>query len=190
MQCRRSLAGAGVGQPCEISSVDGADDCGSGSICLPDARLMGEIRVGRCVAYCDGDAQAPACRGAGQRSAITMSGQLPLCLPACDPLVGDCVTAGELCIVVGQPQVAVCVPASPGTSKAQGEACACANCCASGLGCVDAGRVPGLHCAQRPCCARYCIAGVEGQCAQGEACRALGATSDPLTRSVGVCALR
>jgi hypothetical protein len=79
---------APVGAPCKVeeSGTSGVDDCEIGAMCWNVDPLTLE---GQCVSFCQGTEANPSCP-AGHTCSIHNAGLLILCLPTCDPLVGDC----------------------------------------------------------------------------------------------------
>ncbi len=145
--------------------------------------------VGTCTEFCVGTAQSNSCPQTGNECNMLNNGVLNLCLPDCNPLnAGEC-PPGQICVAAYQGSSLggfICFPpAAQGTS---GEECTCANCCAEGHLCTDAGSY-GVDCAFNLCCTEYCDLNDGSFTCQGtgQVCVPLFSASDPNFANVGAC---
>jgi hypothetical protein len=145
------------GDPCTArgSSVTGIDDCDSGSMCF---FVDHDTNVGTCVSFCMGNEDNPICQDPATICASEFDGVLPLCLPACDPLLQDCERGG--CYATPDRDFA-CAPTF-GIGLGAGQTCGHEWECAPGYTCHDGTEVP--DCVGERCCAPLCDITVPGQC--------------------------
>ncbi len=139
------------GESCtmEGSAVSGLDDCDATSMCLVDDPAVLE---GTCVSMCTGDSTNPVCPPS-TGCANTNDGAIILCLPTCDPLLGDC-EGNDACAPFHDDQF-LCTPSWE--SAAAGVACETFTACAPGLSCQASEVVapscdPGIP----GCCTPWC----------------------------------
>ncbi len=139
---------AQVGEPCTVvdGPFSGVDDCDISAMCWnPDPDTL----VGECIAFCSGSEANRLCE---DPATVCFQGYdtLIACLPACDPLVGDC-DPGEQCMFDGEDYGSfVCMPDFLVGAQAYGHDCAGLVGCGTGLVCRPAADVPG--CATTDCC--------------------------------------
>lgn len=157
---------AGPGEPCVVIGhpTSGLDSCGKHAMCWDvDAE-----HNGTCVPLCFGDTEniEPHCLEEGQACLIANGGALPVCLPACDPLVNDC-PGGQVCI----PGVAefACAPDASGPGGGLFTGCAAGNTCDPGLVCAAAGNAAQCDDGSDECCLALCDRGAPA-CPQGQVC--------------------
>ncbi len=142
---------ASVGDPCTVdgTGVSGADDCERDAMCW---NVDPETGTGTCVAFCEGSEANPVCTDPETTCNILNDGVLILCLPNCDPLLGDC-NEGENCYPTAG--VFSCVPDASDRGGAYGDPCQFLNVCDAGLFCSLPAGVPGCTGAEG-CCTPYC----------------------------------
>jgi len=180
---------ADVGEPCTVQGheTSGLDDCDLGLLCVFVDDVTG---IGECVDLCDGVLENPLCREEGHVCSITNEGFLTLCLPACDPLLGDC-PEGEGCFPTPN-DVFVCATLTEDPGGGQGEPCEHINDCVPGHVCTGSAANP--DCMGMYCCSAYCDVNAGLPCPGAE----LGVTCQPWFEpgaappgyeDVGVCAL-
>lgn len=138
------------GEACTVvdGPFSGEDDCQISSMCWnPDPESL----VGECVAFCGGSEANPICENPATRCYLGYDGLVNLCLPACDPLVGDC-DANEACMFAGDANDGefVCMPSFLVGAQSYGDDCEGLVGCGTGLVCRPAADVPG--CATGACC--------------------------------------
>jgi len=169
-----------AGDPCMHDGViAGTDTCTEDTWCIGSFDTTGRPWDGVCYPLCVGD----GCEDDGVCVGI---GALPVCAPACDPLLPGACGGAEACILRGFTEGFVCFPAGA-DPNGQGEPCETA------IGCE-----PGLHCSQNVaectaeeyCCTELCDAtDPEAVCAseaEGASCVALGVET-PGQDHVGAC---
>lgn len=181
------------GQPGDACTAEGGggsgvDDCDVGVMCWD---VDPETGQGVCLALCEGSPDAPLCSDPDTSCSITNDGVLPLCLPACDPLLQDC-PGGQGCYWLFDESF-VCAPDVSGDLGGEGEACDgfTLNLCDPGLQCMPAEAVPGCTSATS-CCSVFCdLEDVDPGCLEGQECTALFAEGEapPGTEFYGVCAI-
>ena len=131
---------AGPGDACtaEGNGLLGLDSCDAQSMCFNlDENLEGE-----CVSHCVGSENNPYCNQPDHFCSIGGEGILALCIPTCNPLLGDCET-GEACVPVETGFV--CAPDASGPDAGvAGDPCEFVNACDPGLLCANAADVLSL----------------------------------------------
>lgn len=169
----------GVGEPCTVegSGVSGLDSCSVGSMCWDIDIVLGE---GTCVAYCTEsvDRVDPAFRCvAGART-------LSICLPQCDPLVGDC-PEGLVCVPSFSKTFACGIPEDELVDPF--ETCTTDRACPERHACVDAADVSFCDDPGR-CCAPFCDLEAPA-CPAGTACVPFVPPEDAtvFNEDIGVC---
>lgn len=186
--------GGGVGDPCQIdmgeSVFSGLDNCAEGNICLNfdfDTGLGGA-----CVEFCDTEGK---CLETAGGNAVCVEGSnmgvLPICLPACDPLLQDC-PDDQGCY--GDPSLDGFICFSPDTGMGDGTdnaPCEFTNACAPGFSCQDAATVEGCDANAIACCTPFCsVSGGDAACAPMEDCVPFYPSNPPAgLEDVGVCAI-
>jgi hypothetical protein len=142
-------APAQPGEPCTVlgSPVSGVDNCDIGAMCWD---VDFDTGMGTCIALCTGSIDDPDCADASTSCQISNDDSLNLCLPTCNPLLGDC-PAGQGCYPGDE--AFHCSPDASGAAGAQGDECLFVNVCDPGLACVF-GDFAG--CADDTCCSQYC----------------------------------
>jgi hypothetical protein len=152
--CRPIAANAAqLGDTCAVrgEATSGMDDCGLGLMCW-------NVRGGRgtCVALCECGPMAPSCPAPGLTCTVANGGNLPLCLPPCDPILQDC-PAGEGCYPQSQSVGFVCAADASGTEgTTPGDPCEFVNACSPGQVCAGPTNVAGCDPAAVGCCAAIC----------------------------------
>lgn len=140
------------GDTCTVegSGVSGIDDCALAAMCWD---VDGKTNMGICVAFCDGDEDAPFCSNPDEGCSISNDGVLILCLAKCDPLLQDCPEGGAC---YPEDNGFFCSPDASGPDLgAIGDPCEYINVCDPGGWCANAEAVP--DCAGAiGCCAAYC----------------------------------
>jgi hypothetical protein len=81
----------------EGSGTSGIDTCELGAMCW-NVDTDGD---GTCIEICSGSSDDPQCTTPGTTCAIANGGAIAVCMPTCDPLIGDC-PAGQGCYPVGE----------------------------------------------------------------------------------------
>jgi len=134
-----------VGGVCTVEGgpYSGVDDCDLGAMCFGVDPVTLE---GTCVAICEGSPVNPEC-APDSTCLIAYDGNLVVCLPSCDPLLGDCV-GSEACVPATEGFA--CIPAA---GAGPGEPCEHIDVCG-----------PGLTCAPSEAVAATCDPGFEGCC--------------------------
>jgi hypothetical protein len=143
------------GEPCTVedSPVSGLDSCELGAMCW-DVDLA--TNVGTCVGFCTGSEAAPECPPS-DRCVIANEGVLILCLPACDPVLGDC-DEGQVCRPEAADGSFVCIPAT-GARAGYGDPCTNLYDCGEGLACASSMQMQGIgQCTLdvAGCCTAFC----------------------------------
>lgn len=143
----------GLGEACTAPEgpVGGVDDCGEGLMCWGIGPGQTE---GRCIELCSGSLEQPVCSGGETFCSIYNDGSLPICLPSCDPLGGDC-PSGETCIPQGGGSQFVCAVDASAEGGSYGDPCLAFNKCDPGLYCAPSSVVPGCT-ASEGCCTQFC----------------------------------
>ncbi len=160
----------------------GTDDCDGDGSCWGAAAIF-QPWTGICRPFCKGTVANPLCDLPGEECA---GGELPLCLPKCDPLAQDCPGGGETCWYRPETGGFVCTPSTQ--IAGVGDNCFLSYDCQSGLVCMDNSVVPG--CQYEECCTELCDLNGGTTCtleAQGAECVAL--STKPEIMNVGACIL-
>lgn len=89
----------------EGSGASGIDTCDVGLMCW---NVDAETLEGQCISYCSGTPDDPMCEAPDDTCSITNDGVLAICLPECDPLLGDC--NGNTVCVPSPAEAFTCVP--------------------------------------------------------------------------------
>lgn len=144
------------GDPCTAEGpTSGIDNCDIGTMCMfvdPDTDQ------GTCVPFCMGNEDNYLCEDPSTACAIEFDGNITTCLPACDPLLQDCLQGG--CYATPDDSF-VCGP-TIGIGLGAGQTCGHEWECAQGYTCYDGAHVP--DCEGDRCCAPFCDITVPGQC--------------------------
>lgn len=145
----------GPGDDCVVPGKfgDGVDNCDKGSICL-DLDNDGKAT---CVAYCTGSMENPKCPGAEDKCSFLFEPTVPVCFPACDPLIQNC-SAGETCVpneaALGAPFF-VCMPrVYPEIPGKYADSCYALSGCDPGNLCIFGENLP--TCKTTYCCSVWC----------------------------------
>lgn len=85
--------------------MSGLDTCDVGLMCW---NVDAETLEGQCISYCSGTPDDPTCEAPDDTCSITNDGVLAICLPECDPLLGDC--NGDTVCVPSRAEAFTCVP--------------------------------------------------------------------------------
>jgi hypothetical protein len=145
-------------QPGEECSSDGpvagTDSCDKGAMCWG----VDDKNIGTCVALCTGSPDASMCEPGPSGPLVCVianDGALNLCLPACDPLLQDCLDPNEVCYPISDGFT--CAPDASGEEGQHNDSCAFINTCDKGLMCADAAFV-GAGCVPpaTSCCTEFC----------------------------------
>ena len=174
------------GSECTLTEggINGEDTCDNTSMCYD---IDPETGFGTCVELCTGAPENALCPITGETCQILNGGVLPLCLPACEPLVaGSCPEGTKLRGGLGDTLGGfICFP--PAAEGITGESRECANCCADAHMCTDAASY-GPDCAFDLCCTELCSVSEDAGClGSGQVCVALFEATDPLYADVGSC---
>lgn len=179
------VQGEGVaGDPCDVqdNKYSGFDNCGKGLLCMfTDQAGMGGI----CIEFCD---VAMSCPMTGAACEIYNEGVLPICLPACDPLIQDC-PEGQACYQ-GAAGFACFKNVAPPDKGGQGSECKSVNICQGGYHCADAALLP--DCAGEGCCTAFCaVSEGDANCPDGLMCLPFFAEDEPPPEyaDVGICSI-
>lgn len=160
-----------AGDDCTVegSAVSGIDSCDVGLMCwdVDEETLQGE-----CISYCTGTPDDPQCEDLDETCSITNDGVLALCLPQCDPLLGNC--AGDTVCVPTPSDEFTCVP--QGVSG-----------CPSGMVDVPPEFVAGCV-AGEACCTPYCDTSEGTNCEPETECVPFFLDEPPVGHeNLGVC---
>lgn len=179
-----------IGESCTVldNALSGLDSCELGAMCWNVDPFTG---VGVCHALCSGSPFAPECADPVMGCAQFDPFVLPVCVPACDPLVQDC-ALGQTCLPLGD---FVCLGDASGGAGVQGDPCEALNVCDPGLVCINGALVP--DCATFGCCSAWCDlddAESDAACAasagEGAACSPFFPDDPPAgLENLGVCIL-
>ena len=169
------------GDPCTAAGMglSGFDDCAEGARCWE----VDEMDHGTCVALCTGSEAAPMCE---EGFACVFSEFLFLCLPACDPLMQNCVD-GDVCIPFIDSFVCVLGRSPPGQVF---DTCEYANSCDVGLYCTA---TAAIECDANAiaCCVPFCdVTDPDFVCpGTGQACVSMyeAGMAPPEYAKVGIC---
>ena len=157
---------APAGAPCSVLDhpTSGLDDCVKHAMCWD----LGPDLHGTCVAMCLGDGfNQASCLDPDHLCVQANDNVLLVCLPRCDPLLGDC------------PEGQVCIPSAtdfacaPDASGAGGQAftpCAAGNTCDPGLVCADSSHTALCDPDLPECCLPFCDLDQFDSCPPDTAC--------------------
>lgn len=130
----------------------GLDDCDAGLMCWD----VGPSDQGVCVPICNGCAPDPQCPE-GRLCASGNGNFHYMCLPACDPLLQDCIE-GNQCVLGDEGFV--CAPDVSGPEGQIYDDCTRANGCDHGLMCAPPDAAPGCTGSESAgCCLPFCVVG-------------------------------
>lgn len=149
------------GEPCHVvPGQAGPDTCDIGSFCWSTDPVTGE---GICVENCQGSPNSPTC----DPNNVCLPMAVPICLPACDPLLQDC-PSGDSCLPLVESFT--CFPAAdPGGSTF--DPCDGLDQCAPGLVCVSTASAVECDKDEAGCCSPYCDLDDVNSCAgAGQEC--------------------
>lgn len=165
-------APAGVGEPCTRDDQTGADSCDAETLCID----------GTCKLMCVPEWQCPV----GMVCVNHIDFVLPLCEPACDPLMPLC-AAGELC--VPSFDAFACVADKSGAEGQAGDPCEYLSACDLGLECTSPANVPGCAPDNAGCCSPYCDVTLPNTCpVPGQSCVPyFGQDPPPGFETLGIC---
>lgn len=144
-----------LGDACtaENSGVSGVDSCDAGLMCFG---VDAETNIGECIELCGCGPAQGTCTGEGTVCTITNGGELPICLPTCDPLLPaeeSLCSDGFGCYLAGGNFQ--CAPDASGDLGAYGDPCEFINACDSGLACLGTASQPACG-SDVGCCAPTC----------------------------------
>ena len=157
---------APAGAPCSVLDhpTSGLDDCVKHAMCWD----LGPDLHGTCVAMCLGDGfNQASCLDPDNLCVQANDNVILVCLPRCDPLLGDC------------PEGQVCIPSAtdfacaPDASGAGGQAftpCAAGNTCDPGLLCADSSHTALCDPDLPECCLPFCDLDQFDSCPPDTAC--------------------
>jgi len=179
---------AHAGESCTVAGgvLTGADSCDLESMCL---HVDPDTLVGTCVANCGGFSHDPQCP-LGTACLVDADWVLHLCLPLCEPLLGDC-PMGQACIHNGfQPATFVCMPDLPGVPGALFAGCDRLG-CAPGLFCGDPQAAAECDPELPGCCLPFCDLEAPGCPGAMQTCQPFFGDdpAPPLHKHVGRCTL-
>lgn len=174
-----------AGDQCDVEGgkYTGVDDCAEGLLCmLTDQDGEGGV----CIEFCDAGMNCPM---TGASCEVYNEGILPICLPACSPLLQDC-PEGQACYQGGSTTF-VCFKevAMPGKGG-QGTPCQSVNICQKGFHCAAAALLP--ECPGEGCCTAFCaLSEGDGACPDATMCLPFFAEGEapPEYQDVGVCSI-
>lgn len=171
-----------IGDPCTHDGVFfGTDDCDETGFCY-GAVVIGPGWNGICQSFCGGNEEDPTC---DEPSFVCSRGDLPACLPGCDPLVQDC-DGADICWYQDDIPGFVCAPTND--MSAIGETCLVPFDCRKGATCQPGSLVPG--CPGDECCTEFCDVNDANTCqlaGMGAECVHLGVDGE--FANVGACML-
>lgn len=174
-----------IGASCAVTTQTGADNCGSGAVCLSSG-CQKLCHVGNPQSECSSTTVCLAVSGYfADRPGIGA------CQPTCDPLAQNC-SAGQGCFYDTHALIGVCatIQKDPysGAIGRQGDPCQAANSCERGTACLllDAKSPTGNR------CATYCDPSAADTCSavgSGLTCRSLDALYPRagMPTTLGVC---
>jgi hypothetical protein len=153
-----------IGDACTVegSGWSGIDDCDVGLMCL---WVDATTNTGTCVQLCSGSEADPTCDDPSALCSIEFGGDLPVCLPTCDPLLQNC-PAGGGCFI-GTGDFFVCGDAIEPTIGLDAP-CDLQWTCAPGSTCVAAELLPA--CGGAGCCTAYCDTTLPEPCGPERVC--------------------
>jgi hypothetical protein len=156
-----------IGDACTVegSNVSGIDTCDVGLMCL---WVDAETSTGSCVQLCNGSESDPTCADENARCSVELDGELPVCLPTCDPLLQNC-PAGAGCYL-GTGDFFVCGDAIEPTIGLEAP-CDLQWSCAPGSACIVATALP--ECGGEGCCTAYCDTTLPEPCGPARVCNPL-----------------
>lgn len=177
----------GLGEPCSVAgpSLSGLDNCEAGAFCFDSY----EGHPGTCTPICTYEAGMYTCPPgyalAYARDVVCM------CLPACDPLVQDCVNPDDECVEIFGHGF-YCVFDASGEGGQVHEPCDRMNGCDPGLACTWSGAA--IECDQQTwgCCEPYCDLTQPNTCpGQGQVCNPVypGEYAPKGYEHIGTCAV-
>ncbi len=177
------VTGEGLaGDPClvEGSGVSGNDNCDLHHMCWD---VDPETLEGTCVAFCDGNSEAPTCEDLNTTCIIANEGVLNLCLPVCDALVQDC-PDGQACYPINDSFTCAPVAVAEDTGL-DGDPCEYVNACQAGNMCASADSLVDCNMTNF-CCTPMCDLEEANMCGNGEECIPI---FDPMVNmtNVGQC---
>ncbi len=172
-------------EPCFTigGGTSGIDNCDIGLMCWGvDAEMNGT-----CIALCIGSADEPVC-DLGYLCKISSEPVLPLCIPACNPLLQDC---DDVCIPNRSGVGFCCVFDASGDEGQQHDPCEFANACDPGLYCAEVTAAVECDLNATGCCQPYCDLNAMNTCAgQGQVCVSFfNGTPPPEYENIGYCAV-
>lgn len=178
---------AAIGEPCSVegNAVSGIDSCGLDAMCWGvDAKTL----MGTCRAMCAPTDDTPdATCEADQQCVAFNEGQLPICVPPCNPLAETpCEDPGEICRFTEQGMH--CLPEQGGIVVGSGMQCGGEPGCDPGFACLSD---PFVNCEAGECCTPFCD--LDDPTANDQ-CAAIDPSMECLpavdrTSNVGVCAM-
>jgi hypothetical protein len=185
------------GDPCTVedNAATGFDSCEAGAMCW---RVDPDTLTGECVGFCTGDHLDPQCPPS-TTCLIANDGVLVLCLPTCDPILGDC-QEGEQCIPQAEDGSFICVVTGAEPRAGYGDPCEYVTSCDDGLTCVSSMQLQGIGACSPDvpsCCTAYCDLGAadpDAACpdqALGQACEPYYEPGEtpPGFENLGVCVI-
>jgi hypothetical protein len=147
---------AQLGEPCEVLVEGhlGPDTCDLGLFCYGVDPVTHQ---GTCAPLCTGTQSEPIC-GAGRVCAVT---DLPMCLTACDPLLGGC-AGDDMCLMLTTGFA--CWPNDDQPQHGVFEACEYVDTCENGLFCGSPDGASECDLDGLGCCLPYCDLNAPNTC--------------------------
>lgn len=177
------------GDPCtvQVSGTSGIDSCDLHSMCW-DVDV--DTLIGHCVPFCTGSPENTICPD-GLTCIVANEGNLPICLPSCDPLQQDC-APGDVCISHPNEPGFVCIFDGSGDEGQSFDACDFANECDPGLLCNQPTAASECDFEAQGCCLPFCDLSLPVDCPGAmQTCQPafeMGTAPEGL-ENVGFCAL-
>ncbi|WAS93684.1 hypothetical protein [Nannocystis punicea] len=173
-----------LGEPCQllVEGHLGPDTCDIGLYCYDVDPVT---QQGTCASLCTGSPDNPSC-GAGQ---VCLNTNLPMCLTACDPLLGGC-AGDDLCLMLSTGFG--CWPDDSQPQHGLFEGCEYLDTCDNGLFCGNSEGASECDLDSAGCCLAYCDVNAPNTCpGVGQQCLPFFSPGDapPGYEHLGACFL-
>lgn len=141
------------GEPCTVQGnpTSGNDSCDVGSMCWD---VDTDTSIGTCVPLCTGSPEMASCPEP-LACGVFNEGNLPLCLPQCDPLAQDC-PPEDTCILSPTRTDFLCIFDASGDDGQLFDPCDFANTCEPGLTCDASTSASECDPDASSCCTPFC----------------------------------
>ncbi len=141
------------GEPCTVKDHpnSGFDSCAVGSMCW---NVDKDTLIGTCILLCTGSPDMGICPEP-LSCAVYNEGNLPLCLPQCDPLAQDCAPE-DTCIANPTGVGFICVLDASGDAGQALDPCEYVNACDPGLTCSETTVASECDPEATGCCTPFC----------------------------------